>query len=189
LSGSSIASDIASGIDSGGDPAAVIHVFYGAFARLDAMAMAQCYAPDASFEDPVFTLQGRHEIAGMWSMLCDAVRRDGMADWSLTHERVSAVAGLGVAHWTARYRFSATGRLVENHIDARLRFDAAGRIVEHRDSFDFWRWSRQALGIAGLALGWTPYLQGKVRAQARRRLDRHLRAALPASGAGADFRS
>ena len=156
------------------DPAATIHRFYEAFARLDADAMAACYAADASFEDPVFRLQGRREIAGMWSMLCEAARRDGTGTWRLSHDQVSAAAGLGVAHWHARYRFSATGRLVENHIAARLRFDAAGRIIEHRDSFDFWRWARQALGVPGLLLGWTPYLRGKVRAQARRRLERHL---------------
>ena len=158
----------------GQDPAATIHRFYEAFARLDAGTMAACYADDARFEDPVFRLHGRREIAGMWSMLCEAVRRDGADAWHLGHEQVSAAAGLGVARWHARYRFSATGRRVENHITARLRFDAAGRITEHRDSFDFWRWSRQALGVPGLLLGWTPYLRNKVRAQARRRLERHL---------------
>jgi len=52
----------------------------------------------------------------------------------------------GSVHWEARYRFSATGRLVWNRTDAHLRFDADGCIAEHCDDFDFWRWSRQALG-------------------------------------------
>lgn len=168
-----------------GDPAATIHRLYEAFARLDADTMAGCYAADARFEDPVFRLQGRREIAGMWSMLCESVRRDGAGQWRLSHDQVSAAAGLGVARWHAHYRFSATGRLVENHIAARLRFDAAGRIIDHQDSFDFWRWSRQALGIPGLLLGWTPYLRGKVRAQARRRLERYLAGA----AGGATIRS
>ena len=33
---------------------ALLDTFYAAFARLDGAAMAQCYAPDASFSDPVF---------------------------------------------------------------------------------------------------------------------------------------
>ena len=45
-----------------------------------------------------------------------------------------------------------------------------GLIVEHRDRFDFWRWSRQALGAPGLLLGWTPMLRNKVRAQAATKL-------------------
>ena len=37
-----------------------IERFYKAFAELDAKTMAACYAPDASFEDPVFQLRGRN---------------------------------------------------------------------------------------------------------------------------------
>jgi hypothetical protein len=47
---------------------------------------------------------------------------------------------------------------------------AARRNAEHRDAFGFHRWARQALGPAGLLLGWTPLVQGKVRAQAARSL-------------------
>jgi hypothetical protein len=28
-----------------------------------------------------------------------------------------------------------------------------GLIIEHRDHFELWRWSRQALGLKGLLLG------------------------------------
>ena len=45
--------------------------------------------------------------------------------------------------------------------------DEAGKIVRHIDRFDFWRWSRMALGPAGLLLGWTPLLHKKVQAKAR----------------------
>jgi hypothetical protein len=55
---------------------------------------------------------------------------------------------------------------VHNVIDARFTF-VAGRITRHVDSFDFWRWSRQALGPAGALLGWTPMLQGAVASRAR----------------------
>jgi hypothetical protein len=79
---------------------------------------------------------------------------------------VQADGATGRAHWDAHYRFSATGRLVDNSIDAQFEFAPDGRIVRHRDSFDFWRWSRQALGAPGLLLGWTPMLRGKIRERA-----------------------
>jgi len=41
-----------------------------------------------------------------------------------------------------------------------------GLIVEHRDSFDLWRWARQALGAKGLLLGWLPPVQAAIRRQA-----------------------
>jgi hypothetical protein len=55
---------------------------------------------------------------------------------------------------------------VVNEIDASMRFED-GLIIEHRDSFDFWKWSRMALGPSGLLLGWTPMVRNKVRAQSK----------------------
>lgn len=49
-----------------------------------------------------------------------------------------------------------------------------GLIARHRDRFDFWRWSRQALGLPGWLLGWTPFRRRKVRAQAAANLKRFL---------------
>jgi len=45
-----------------------------------------------------------------------------------------------------------------------------GLIATQRDRFDFWAWSRQALGAPGLLLGWTPMLKNKVRAGAAKNL-------------------
>jgi hypothetical protein len=75
----------------------------------------------------------------------------------------------GSAHGLADYTFR-TGRKVHNDIRAEFRFEN-GLIAEHRDSFSFYAWARQALGPIGLALGWTPIVQGKVRREARAGLD------------------
>ena len=40
-------------------------------------------------------------------------------------------------------------------------------IILHEDKFDFWKWSKMALGTTGLLLGWSPYLKDIVRNQAR----------------------
>ena len=143
-----------------------IEKFYTAFAFLDADSMARCYAPQVEFRDEVFTLHGKVETTSMWRMLCEGVQAKGRADWKLDFSRIKADGDTGSAHWDAHYQFSATGNMVLNRIDARFRFNPDGLIVQHRDSFDFWRWSRQALGTPGLLLGWTPLLRNKVRAQA-----------------------
>ena len=49
-------------------------------------------------------------------------------------------------------------------------FTPEGLIATQRDRFDFWAWSRQALGPPGLLLGWTPMLKTKVRAGAAKNL-------------------
>lgn len=148
--------------------------FYSAFARLDADAMAGCYADQAAFDDEVFSLRGQPEIAGMWRMLCEATRAKGAEVWKLRYRDLQADDAAGRAHWDAHYRFSATGRIVDNSIDARFEFDPAGRILRHKDRFDFWRWSRQALGAPGLLLGWSPLLRRKVQARAAANLRQFL---------------
>lgn len=145
----------------------LIDRFYRAFGQRDGETMSACYAPDATFRDPVFELTGAR-IGAMWKMLCARG-----ADLRIEFATVDADDERGQAEWQAWYTFSGTGRRVHNVIAARFRF-AGGRIVEHVDAFDFWRWSRQALGPAGLLLGWSPLLRAKVRAEAARTLDRWL---------------
>jgi hypothetical protein len=151
-----------------------IENFYNAFARLDPDAMAGHYAEDVAFDDEVFSLRGKRDVMGMWRMLCAATNDKGTDVWKLRFGEVKADELTGSAHWDAYYRFSATGRLVNNSIDARFEFGPDGRIVRHRDSFDFWRWSRQALGTPGLLLGWTPMLRGKIRTRAAGNLRRFM---------------
>jgi SnoaL-like domain len=148
--------------------------FYAAFSQLDADTMAACYAADAQFEDAVFQLNGQREIGGMWRMLCAATRNTGRDAWRLDASGIQADATAGRAHWEAHYRFSATGRLVHNRIEGRFSFNTDGLITRHVDRFDFWAWSRQALGTPGLLLGWTPFLQAKVQRQAAAKLQTFL---------------
>jgi ketosteroid isomerase-like protein len=144
--------------------AELINSFYQAFQRQDAEAMAACYAPDVQFSDEVFIdLKGR-EAGDMWRMLCSRAQ-----DFSLSFSAVEADQQRGEAHWTAHYTFSATGRAVVNHIRAEFVFKD-GLIIQHRDHFDLWRWSRQALGLKGLLLGWLPAVQAAIRRQARQGL-------------------
>ena len=111
--------------------------FYTAFARLDADAMATCYARDAVFEDAVFSLSGHREVTGMWRMLADATKAKGADVWKLTFSGIEADATSGKAHWEADYRFSATGRMVHNVIDGVFTFNHQGLTTRHRDSFDY----------------------------------------------------
>jgi ketosteroid isomerase-like protein len=141
-----------------------INRFYRAFQERDGATMSACYAPDATFRDPVFELSG-DRIGLMWRMLTERGK-----DLRVEFSNVVADENAGSADWQAWYSFSKTGRKVHNVIRARFRF-RGGLIVDHVDDFDFWRWSRQALGPAGLLLGWTPMLRAKVRKQAADGLD------------------
>jgi ketosteroid isomerase-like protein len=144
--------------------AALIERFYEAFQRRDVDAMAACYAPDVTFGDPVFVELHGGEAVDMWRMLVSRAQ-----DFTLSFSHVVADDSQGSAHWVASYLFSQTGRAVVNPIDARFVF-RDGLIAEHRDHFDLWRWASQALGARGALLGWTPFVQNAIRAQAQRGL-------------------
>lgn len=137
-----------------------IRTFYEAFGRNDAEAMAACYAPDARFSDPVFTDLHGEEVGAMWRMLTGR-----STDLEVELAEHAADGETGTAHWIASYTFVRTGRPVVNDVRAAFRF-RDGLIAEHRDEFDFWKWSRQALGTMGLVLGWTPILRNAVRRRA-----------------------
>lgn len=144
--------------------ALLIARFYEAFQRRDAAAMAACYHREIHFSDEVFPDLRGPQAGAMWAMLCARGK-----DLRVEPSGVTADDARGSARWDAWYTFSGSGRRVHNVIEATFAF-RDGLIVRHVDRFDFWRWSRQALGPAGLLLGWTPFLRAKVRAQAARSL-------------------
>jgi ketosteroid isomerase-like protein len=146
---------------------ALIERFYAAFDRHDGETMAACYAPDARFSDPAFGELHGEQVGGMWRMLTGRAE-----DLDVELAEHDADETTGRAHWIAHYTFR-TGRKVINDIEAKFRFEN-GLIAEHDDSFDFHKWSRQALGPPGLLLGWTPLLRGKVQKEARAGLDEFL---------------
>jgi len=142
----------------------LIRSFYEAFQRRDHQAMAACYGPDPRFSDPVFPDLRGAQVAAMWRMLCERG-----TDLEIASSGITTNATHGSAHWEAYYTFSATGRHVHNVIDASFNFEG-GRIARHTDRFDLYRWTRQALGLKGLLLGWSPLVQNTIRARAGRSL-------------------
>ena len=149
----------------------LLQSFYNAFNARDGDAMATAYTPDATFTDPVFVGLSGREVGAMWRMLCGRA-----ADLRVKVTDIDADAIEGAARWEAWYTFAKTGRPVHNVIAATFEF-RDGRIASHRDRFDLWRWSGQALGTPGKLFGWSPIIQGAVRRQAREGLAKYMSSA------------
>lgn len=141
---------------------AVIARFYAAFAARDGSTMAATYGADARFEDPVFGRLTGAEAGAMWRMLTSRPGSDLRIE--LPHDEADDTSG--TAHWIARYTFARTGRHVINDIHSHFRFEN-GLVIEQVDRFSFWQWSRQAFGLVGLMVGWTPFLRTAVRRKAK----------------------
>lgn len=146
--------------------ARAIEAFYQALDQGDGGAMAATYHPDATFEDPVFRLNGS-DVGDMWRMFCSSG-----AGLRVQYSMVSADVRSGSARWEAFYTYRPTGHQVHNIIDARFEFDDDGLITRHLDEFNLTRWARQALGAPGLVFGWTPWVKRRIRGQAEKQLRR-----------------
>lgn len=143
----------------------LITKFYICFQNKDYIGMQECYADNSSFCDPVFVNLNATQGKAMWEMLC--VRGK---DLRLEFKNVKTMGTQGSAEWIAHYTFSASGRKVVNHVKANFVFEN-GKIVKHTDVFNFYKWSRQAIGIPGSLLGWTAFFKNKVRLGAMKSLN------------------
>lgn len=139
----------------------IIEEFYAAFAEGNAETMASCYHPDIIFEDPAFgKLEGK-DASDMWHMLIERAK----GNLEISFSDIQSNDRSGTAKWIAKYHFAKTNRDVVNNVKAYFEFKD-GLIIKHIDNFDFYDWSKQALGTTGLLLGWTPFLRKKVQKQA-----------------------
>lgn len=143
----------------------LINSFYTGLASQNGEAMAACYHDEAMFEDPAFGELDTRDARDMWRMLCASG-----TDLQVRHTILDDSESSATVNWIADYTFSTSGRSVTNDVTATMKFQD-GLIIDHRDNFDFWKWSRQALGAPGMLLGWSPMLKSKVRATTRANLD------------------
>lgn len=146
-----------------------IDKFYTAFAELDAETMVSLYHDEVVFDDPAFGRLSGERAKNMWRMLCESQKDKRFI---VQHSDVKATETGGSVRWEAVYVFSKTKRNVHNRITATFKF-RDGKIIEHKDNFNLFSWSRQALGIAGYAMGWTPFFKQKLQKQTNQLLDRY----------------
>lgn len=139
----------------------LITKFYTAFANADYQPMSECYHPKVHFIDPAFGLLKEEQVSDMWKMLL--IRSKG--NIKIEFSAVKADESTGSAKWVATYNFSKTNRMVTNKVSAEFVFQD-GLIIKHTDSFDVWKWSKQAFGTTGLLLGWTGFFHNKIQKQA-----------------------
>ena len=145
----------------------IITDFYTAFMNKDAEKMISYYADDVVFNDPVFKNLKGEEAKDMWRMLLSSAK-----ELKVSFSNVDATGNLGSANWEAIYPFSKTGNIVHNKIKAKFEFEN-GKIIRHTDDFDLWKWSGMALGISGKLLGWSSFMQNKIKDTAQKTLDKY----------------
>ena len=145
--------------------AELITKFYQSFADKNVEGMIACYHDEIQFEDPAFGKLMGEDAKKMWRVLM----KRSKGEIEITFSNVVANEKTGSANWEAKYVFSQTKRKVVNVISAQFEFKD-GKIFRHKDHFDLWKWSRQALGWKGYLLGWSSFMKKKMQQQSRKLL-------------------
>jgi len=147
----------------------LIEQFYTAFSEGNMEGMTSCYHKDVTFKDPVFGELKGDRAFKMWEMLLSK-RTDST---KISFENIQAHQETVTARWTAKYLYGEKKRKVINIVNANFKFKD-GKIIEHTDTFSVWKWSKQALGAAGLLLGWTPFMKNKIQKTTKEQLDQYM---------------
>lgn len=146
----------------------IISNFYTAFSNGDATKMESFYHSEIQFRDPVFGLLKGKDASKMWEMLL--LKSKGAIKIDVS--KIKADDFSGSAQWVATYHFSQTNRMVVNTVTAKFLFKD-GLIIKHTDSFDVWKWAKQAFGLKGFLIGWTGFFKKKVNQQALKSLSNY----------------
>lgn len=141
----------------GMDNQKLIENFYKSFAACNIDGMLECYHDDVVFEDPAFGVLKGEDAKNMWRML---LKRSG-GNLNIAYSNVKGTETGGSANWRAEYAYGPKKRKVINEISAQFEIEN-NAIVKHTDTFDLWKWSRQALGLPGYLLGWSPFMKKKI---------------------------
>lgn len=135
--------------------------FYTALESNNDKVICKYYHRDIVFRDPVFGRLIGSDVCQMWKMLM--YRNNGNLKVELLEVKANNYNGKAI--WKASYHFGKNNNKVENIIQSEFRFKD-GLIIKHTDDFDIWKWSKQALGIPGVLLGWTGYMHKKIQEKA-----------------------
>ena len=144
---------------------ALLQKLYSCLKRKDHAGMAECYHPDAEFQDIAFTLKGRKSIHAMWHMISTT---DLRAEFKVQH----ADERSGTVNLVDDYTFKDTGRPVHNVIQSEFQF-RDGLIIRHHDKCNALKWGIQALGPVKGVLSWL--VPSSRRAKAKEKLDAFIR--------------
>jgi len=137
---------------------ALLDTFYTSFSEGNAKGMNSCYHKDIIFQDPAFGILKGKRARAMWEMLLSKKENDLKVEY-----KVIEIDDLhGKVNWTATYNFGPKKRHVVNKVSAFFEFKD-GKIYRHTDYFNTYKWSKQAMGLSGFLLGWTPFFQNKIK--------------------------
>ncbi|KIM24981.1 hypothetical protein M408DRAFT_331453 [Serendipita vermifera MAFF 305830] len=153
----------------------LVERYLAAYKAGDLQAMEACMDPEFTFSDPAFPHLDTKHAKGMFAMFINN-RDTNKMEVEYTDIKKGTNDLTYTATYTVKYLFA--GRPVTNVIRPTFTISpTTNLLLTQVDDFPFYPWARQALGLPGLLLGWSGYLQGKVQQTAGSRLEHSMKKA------------
>ncbi|WP_026389784.1 nuclear transport factor 2 family protein [[Acholeplasma] multilocale] len=129
--------------------------FYEAFSKGDWKTMNSFYADNTTFTDSIFKGLNHEQVTAMWKMLLEN-NEDMSVEFTIIEDNDDFKV-----NWIVTYKFGPKRRKVINSVLASFEIEN-DKIVKHKDEFNFYKWSKQSLGLVGFLFGWTKWFNKKV---------------------------
>ncbi|KAG8751620.1 hypothetical protein FRC14_007723 [Serendipita sp. 396] len=172
----------------------LVEKYLAAYKAYDLAAMDACTDPEFTFSDPAFpSLNCKYEPRSSWpighpNFVSVAKQAKGMFSMFVNNREKNKMEleykdikkGINDLTYTATYtvRYIFTGRPVTNVIQSTFTISPTSNLLLSQvDAFPFYTWAKQALGLPGLLLGWTGYLQSQVQHNAGQSLEKYMKKA------------
>ena len=100
----------------------------------------------------------------MWKMLLN-----NNQNFKITYKIERVSESQFIINWKAEYLFGKKKRRVINFVESNIKIKDS-KIIEQIDSFNFYKWAKQSLGIVGLFLGKSKLFRKKISNSAYKKL-------------------
>ncbi|WP_342269364.1 nuclear transport factor 2 family protein [Spiroplasma endosymbiont of Aspidapion aeneum] len=144
----------------------IINEFYSAFKKGDYQKMNSLYGEDIIFNDSIFKDLDYLQVTSMWEML---LSKKEESKFSIEYEVLLDHNDEYYVMWSAHYLFGPKRRKVSNIVKSEMVIKDK-KIALHTDVFDFYKWSKQAIGIASILFGKRKFFHNKICSVANKNL-------------------
>jgi|GEM_PF-68662 len=144
-------------------PGQVVQKYFEAFQQGDWKTMSKSYAPDATFQDPIFPkgLKG-NQIGAAWGDITQNIKP------KITFSDIKVDGDTVTAKWNAKYQLDLPlfgKNAIDNDITATFKIKD-GKIVDHKEHFDLNEYMREATGMGPFSFLMRPVVRPRLRSGA-----------------------
>lgn len=144
----------------------LLHIFFRSLKSKNFIQLADCYAKNATFTNPVYISLNKTLTVAMFNMYIRNAE-----NLRLDFKNITADHHSGSAEWLITYTTAKKNKVVIKYLKSHFTFKNE-KIVKQVDDFNFYNYIRQIKGATGFMFGWARLYKTSVQNSAMKELIR-----------------